>query len=179
MRGAIRVEQQLTGQSVLIPQAGDVLLPNGQLDGLRTSAGQCACELQIARATPPQVSQLASAEEARRQAAAAKPNAQPTLVDTSPAKEEPIYQVFMPPLVYDANAKVQPEIDPRMIILVRRVRVCPRSFSRAAWKASLWLPSRRPSRQRIPRSRLPLVAVPSLIVYETSSASCGPAASDL
>ena len=125
MRGAIRVEQQLTGQSVLIPQAGDVLLPNGQLDGLRTSARQCACELQIARTTPPEVSQLASAEEARQRAAAAKPNAQPTLVDTSPAKEEPIYQVFMPPLVYDANAKVQPEIDPRMIILVRRVRVRP------------------------------------------------------
>ena len=59
------------------------------------------------------------------QAAAAKPNAQPTPVDASPAKEEPIYQVFMPPLVYDANAKVQPEIDPRMIILVRRVRVRP------------------------------------------------------
>jgi hypothetical protein len=125
MRGAIRVEQQLTGQSVLIPQAGDVLLPNGQLEGLRTSAGECACELQIAGATPPQVSQIASAEEARKQAAAAKPNAQPTLVDASPAKEEPIYQVFMPPLVYDANAKVQPEIDPRMIILVRRVRVRP------------------------------------------------------
>ena len=125
MRGAIRVEQQLTGQSVLIPQAGDVLLPNGQLEGLRTSAGECACELQIAGATPPQVSQLASAEEARKQAAAAKPNAQPTLVDASPAKEEPIYQVFMPPLVYDANARVQPEIDPRMIILVRRVRVRP------------------------------------------------------
>jgi hypothetical protein len=31
----------------------------------------------------------------------------------------------MPPLVYDANAKIQPEIDPKMIILVRRVRVRP------------------------------------------------------
>jgi len=30
-RGAIRVEQQLTGQSVLIPQAGDVLLLNDSL----------------------------------------------------------------------------------------------------------------------------------------------------
>jgi len=126
MRGAIRVEQQLTGQSVLIPQAGDVLLPNGQLDGLRTSAGQCACELQIAKATPPrlEVSQLATTEEARKQAVA-KPNAQPATIDSLPAKEEPIYQVSMPPLVYDANAKVQPEIDPRMIILVRRVRVRP------------------------------------------------------
>jgi hypothetical protein len=31
----------------------------------------------------------------------------------------------MPPLIYDANAKVQPEVDPKMIVLVRRVRVRP------------------------------------------------------
>jgi len=31
----------------------------------------------------------------------------------------------MPPLVYDANAKVQPEYDPKMIVLIRRVRVRP------------------------------------------------------
>src|SRR5260370_32535231 len=45
--------------------------------------------------------------------------------NTAPAKEEPIYQVFMPPLIYDAKAKVQPEPDMRTIILVRRVRVRP------------------------------------------------------
>jgi hypothetical protein len=127
-RGAVRLEQQLTGQSVLIPQAGDVLLFNGQLDGLRTSAGHCACELQSVKVTPPpepEVSRPATAEEVRKQAAEAKPNALPSTVDPPPTKEEPVYQVFMPPLVYDANAKVQPEFDPRMIILVRRVRVRP------------------------------------------------------
>jgi hypothetical protein len=31
----------------------------------------------------------------------------------------------MPPLIYDARAKVQPEVDPKMIVLVRRVRVRP------------------------------------------------------
>jgi hypothetical protein len=31
----------------------------------------------------------------------------------------------MPPLIYDANAKIQLEIDPKMIVLVRRVRVRP------------------------------------------------------
>src|SRR5438552_17489868 len=51
--GAIRVEQQLTGQSVIIPQTGDVFLFNGQLEQLRTRAGHCSCELQVARATPP------------------------------------------------------------------------------------------------------------------------------
>jgi hypothetical protein len=127
-RGAVRLEQQLTGQNVLIPQAGDVLLLNGQLDGLRTSAGHCACELQSAKATPPpepEVSRPATAEELRKQAADAKSNPQTATVDPPPAREEPVYQVFMPPLVYDANAKVQPEIDPRLIILVRRVRVRP------------------------------------------------------
>jgi hypothetical protein len=127
-RGAVRIEQQLTGQSVLIPQAGDVLLLNGQLDGLRTSAGHCACEMQSARAPAPsetEVSRPATAEELSKQAGAAKPNAQPATADSPTAKEEPIYQVFMPPLVYDAKAKVQPEIDPRMIVLVRRVRVRP------------------------------------------------------
>jgi len=128
IHGAIRVEQQLTGQSILIPQAGDIFIFNAQLDSLRSSTGHCACELQVAKAaTPPQpeVSQLANAEEARRQAAAAKPNSQLATVDPPLANEEPIYQVFMPPLVYDANAKVQPEIDPRMIVLVRRMRVRP------------------------------------------------------
>jgi hypothetical protein len=127
-RGAVRLEQQLTGQSLLIPQAGDVLLLSGQLDNLRTSAGHCACDLQAARATlPPQpeVSQLATAEDARKRAPDAKSNIQPATVETPPAREEPVYQVFMPPLIYDANAKVQPEIDPRMIVLVRRVRVRP------------------------------------------------------
>ena len=126
-RGAIRVEQQLTGQSVLIPQAGDVLLLNGQLDSLRTGAGRCACDLQAAKATPPpqpEVGQLATAEEIRKQARDAKPNTLPATVETPPTKE-PVYQVFMPPLIYDANAKVQPEIDPKMIVLVRRVRVRP------------------------------------------------------
>jgi hypothetical protein len=128
-RGAIRLEQQLTGQSVLIPQAGDVLLLNGQLEGLRTSAGHCACELQSAKVSPPppppEVSRPATAEEARKQAAELKPNPQPAGADPFVAREEPIYQVFMPPLIYDANAKVQPEIDPKMIVLVRRVRVRP------------------------------------------------------
>jgi hypothetical protein len=127
-RGAMRLEQQLTGQSILIPQTGDVLLPNGQFDHLRTSAGHCACDLQTAKATPPaepEVSQLTTTEEARKQGADAKANTRTASVEQPPAKEEPIYQVYMPPLIYDANAKVQPEFDPRLIILVRRVRVRP------------------------------------------------------
>jgi hypothetical protein len=127
-RGAVRLEQQLTGQSILIPQAGDVLVLNGQLENLRTSAGRCSCEPQTAKATPPpepEISRLATADEVRQRSLDAKPSATPAPVEKLGVKEEPIYQVFMPPLVYDANAKVQPDFDPKMIVLVRRVRVRP------------------------------------------------------
>ena len=128
--GAVRAEQQLTGQSVLVPQTGDVLLLNGQLDSLRIGAGHCGCDLQAARSTPPpqpEVSQVVTSEEAHEKGPQPKPNTQPqpATVETPAAREEPIYQVFIPPLIYDASAKVQPEVDPRMIVLVRHVRVRP------------------------------------------------------
>ncbi len=126
-RGAIRIEQQLTGHSVIIPQTGDVLLPDSQIESLRSGAGHCVCELETAKVAPaPQleISRPATAEEVRKNALDAK--ADPPAPAEKPAvKEEPIYQVFMPPLIYDAKAKVQPEVDPKMIVLVRRVRVRP------------------------------------------------------
>ena len=123
--GAVRIEQQLTGQSLLIPQNGDVSVTNGQLESLRTSAGQCNCELQASAKLPTistQFSALASTEELKKKATEAKPATTP---DPPGEKEEPIYQVFMPPLRYDANAKVQQDYDPNLIVLVRRARVRP------------------------------------------------------
>ncbi len=139
-RGAVRIEQQLTGQSVVIPQAGDVLLLNGQLDSLRTSTGRCICEADLsasasAAPTPtsiipnaeatPEVSTLATTEDLRKRTYDAKPLIPPPASHKPTEKEEPIYQVIEPPLVYLANAKVQPEYDPSTVILVRRVRVRP------------------------------------------------------
>jgi hypothetical protein len=127
-RGAVRVEQQLTGQSLLIPQGGDVSLANGQLETLRTSPGLCSCELQLSAkptAISTQVSGLASTEELKQKAGEPKP-ANPVASKTEAAqKEEPIYQVFMPPLHYDANSKLQQDYDPNLIVLVRRARVRP------------------------------------------------------
>ena len=128
-RGALRLEQQLTGQNVLVPQGGSVFLANGQIDSLRTDSGDhCACQLQIADAAPPppEVSQLASADEVRHRVEEVKPNV-PSAEPTKPVapKEQPVYQVFVPPLIFNAKSKVQPDIDPKMIMLIRRVRVRP------------------------------------------------------
>jgi hypothetical protein len=128
-RGALRLEQQLTGQNVLVPQGGSVFLANGQIDSLRTDSGDhCSCQLQIADAAPPppEVSQLASADEVRHKVEDLKPNV-PSGEATKPMapQEQPVYQVFVPPLIFNAKSKVQPDIDPKMIMLIRRVRVRP------------------------------------------------------
>ena len=127
-RGAVRLEQQLTGQSLVVPQAGNVLVLNGQLDSLRTSAGRCSCEPQMAKAASSpdvEVSRPATTQELREKSVEPKTAAEMAPAEESSGTEEPIYQVFMPPLVYDAHAKVQPEFDPKMIVLIRRVRVRP------------------------------------------------------
>jgi hypothetical protein len=128
IKGAVRIEQQLTGQSVLVPQSGEVSLSNGQIESLRTATGNCTCEEEVvAKPAPPptEVSVLATSEEIKKAAEERKADA-PLATAAAPAeKQEPIYQVFMPPLRYDANTKVQPEFDPSLIVLVRRVRVRP------------------------------------------------------
>ena len=128
--GAVHVEQQLTGQSIVIPQNGEVLITNGQLETLRSGVTHCSCELQLAKTLTPrptqtEISRLPTLEEmqkANKEAAAKTSPAPPK----PPTTDGPVYQVFMPPLSYDATAKVQPDnFDPQLIILVRRVRVRP------------------------------------------------------
>ena len=116
--GAVRIEQQLTGQSVLLPQGGNIVLTNGQIDSQRPGAARCSCELQRTPDAPPEVSLLASAKQMRLKKAA-------PAAEQPAAPEEPVYQVFMPPLAFDASAQTQPEPDPRLILLARRVRVRP------------------------------------------------------
>lgn len=141
--GAVRLEQQLTGQSVIVPQNGDVLIANGQLDAIRTVAGNCSCELEVATASPPpapppttpEVSTVAAAEDSQKKQAEAKPLASQPAPQKPLTRQEPIYQVFMPPLAYDATAKVQSDFDPKFIVLVRRVRVRPALIFRGRVKS--------------------------------------------
>lgn len=129
-RGALRVEQQLSGRSVMVPQGEDVLLANGSIDTMNSGIGHCNCDLQIAKAATPNPSSVNSAPTATQETESA--STEISSADTSAAtsakpgaKDETIYQVDMPPLRYDANAKVQPEPDPRLMLIVRKVRVRP------------------------------------------------------
>jgi len=133
-RGALRLEEQFGGQSVMVPQGGDVLLTNGQLQGMRNNSGLCGCEsFESAAGSPnigPEISLLANSEDLKKNAAPRQPA--PKAAVNPPAPDlgkgpavEPTYQIFMPPLRYDSTAMVQDEPDPKLIVLVRRVRVRP------------------------------------------------------
>jgi hypothetical protein len=130
--GAIRLEQQLTAQNVIVPQGGDVLVNNGQLEGLQNTQGHCSCEAALSKTTPkaPEFSRLATPEEIEKKQATEKKEVSKRedifLEKPAKPKEEPVYQVFMPPLAYDAKAAVQKDnFDPKLILVVRRVRVRP------------------------------------------------------
>ena len=135
-RGAVRVEQQLTAQSIVVPQSGEVLITNGQLESLRSGVTHCSCELQLAKTLAPtsaqtEVSRLPTPEEMQKATVeAAKAGAEdaktPGATPKPAERDSPVYQVFMPPLTYDASAKVHRDnFDPQLIVLVRRVRVRP------------------------------------------------------
>lgn len=139
-RGAMRLEQQLSGLSVMVPQGGDVTLANGQIDALGNGAGHCKCDLQIAKdvtvpavpspgnAMPGSTGEAVKSEiiaTTRVVTPAQSSNDTPGTAEKRSKNEEPIYTVDMPPLRFDANAKVQVEPDPRLMVIVRRVRVRP------------------------------------------------------
>src|ERR1700738_3586128 len=135
-RGGVRFEQQLTAQSILVPQSGEVLITNGQLESLRSGVTHCSCELQLAKTLAPtsaqtEVSRLPTPEEMQKATVeAAKAGAEdaktPGATPKPAERDSPVYQVFMPPLTYDASAKVHRDnFDPQLIVLVRRVRVRP------------------------------------------------------
>ena len=51
-RGALRVEQQLSGNSVMVPQGEDVMLVNGQIDMMGNGAGRCTANCRLRRLRP-------------------------------------------------------------------------------------------------------------------------------
>ena len=125
-RGAVRLEQQLSGQTVIVPQSSGVLVVQGQLDGLRDGGNRCSCDPQLTKYTPAPVEVTPAprpVEEVRVRSLQPQAGDAPLVVARPATKDEPIYEVFMPPLVFDARARVQPEIDPKLITLVRHVRV--------------------------------------------------------
>lgn len=128
-RGAVRLEQQLTSQNVVVPQSSDILLVDGRLDGLRSGGDRCSCDPELTKYLPsPQLEVVppsAPTEDANAKPLGSGEIVSPLPIGKPATNEGPIYEILMPPLIYNANAEVQPEVDTSQIVVLRRVRVRP------------------------------------------------------
>ena len=116
--GAVRLENQFSGQRVLVPQLGEVSIPGGQIENLQEATGSCRCEIPVAQkdeALPPRAPET------------------PLRASSPPSlekKEEGVtFTAVMPPLTFSAEAPAPPPL-PRvqMIQLIRDVRVLPVTY---------------------------------------------------
>jgi hypothetical protein len=123
-RGAMRVEPQFAGQSLIVPQGGIVNLADGQVESLHSDASSCSCDFPRASAERPRPPISREIAALRRPV---QPNRKKPDSATPPAvTQEPIYTVIMPPLSFDANSPAPPpDPSPETILLVREIRMRP------------------------------------------------------
>jgi hypothetical protein len=127
-RGAMRVEPQFAGQSLIVPQGGIANLSGGQIESLKGDASTCSCNYQRIRGEQPKAPASAPAVSSREIAALSHPvQPEPKKADAAPASSpEPVYTVLMPPLSFDASSPAPPpDPSPETILLVREVRMRP------------------------------------------------------
>jgi hypothetical protein len=141
LSGAVRIAQQLSGESLLVPQLGGLTLSGGQLSPVAAAAPGCPCEIENAKlspsrpplpheappitsdsaARPPSQPQSAPIEERPRTVPGTNAIAMPPVipketgatdaVDAPPSVDAPLYKVLMPALIFNA-ANPTPPPDP-------------------------------------------------------------------
>jgi hypothetical protein len=124
--GAVRIEQQLSAQNVLVPQGGSITLAGGALAPVDQAATTCSCDVQLSRTSAPAgPSAPANKPSVPDESANAAPPDLPPPAASS-ADDEPIYQVFMPALTFNAASPAMPPTpSPEMMVIVRHARVHP------------------------------------------------------
>src|SRR6266853_1986788 len=123
-RGAMRVEPQFAGQSLIVPQGGVVNFADGPIESLRNDASSCSCDFQRPAMERPRP---LPAREIGTLSHPLQPNRKKPDAATPPAlAQEPVYTVIIPPLSFDASSPAPPpDPSPETILLVREVRMRP------------------------------------------------------
>lgn len=88
--GAMRIEQQLTAESLVVPQGGDIRIEGDDLRALRSGTRACSCEL------------LVSGNGAQKQIESSPPRP-PVNRTQNPLASEPTYRIDVP-LTFDASS---------------------------------------------------------------------------
>jgi hypothetical protein len=152
--GAIRLEHQFTGETIVIPQAGEFSLAGGKLVPVAGVTGSCQCNAAQTAAIPPaqpvpeagltspatlappisdRLNQPPADELGREFSIPARANephpiAPPpkTEVPGPPPEVMPTYKIVMPPLTFSASSPAMPpDPSPDMVLLVREAQVAP------------------------------------------------------
>jgi hypothetical protein len=138
--GALRLEQQFTGEGLIVPQAGDFLIPSGKLVPTAGVAGNCDCAAMHAQSAPPpnipvmgvtSASQLNVPDAAPADAAdatkttAADPNVSLRVL----AKEDEVQHPLPQP---DKNVAAQPPPPPPTAMPIYKIVMPPLGFSAAS-----------------------------------------------
>ncbi len=135
--GAVRVGQQLSGESLLVPQFGGLTLSGAQINAVSASAPGCTCEADAARLAPAKVNITQQTPGANVAVAEVLPqfNAQQigtpiqqtsSVTDASvpPVVGESPLSVLMPPLIFNAsNPDEPPDAALETVALARSVRI--------------------------------------------------------
>ena len=151
--GAIQLEQQFTGEKLIVPQAGEFSLASGKLAPVPGAAESCQCDV----AEPAPEPEEGPAAKPLEKASAAQPNPpsatniQPppdvTPVESSifgradeshpiarqwqetpqiaPPVSEQAENMVLPVLVFSASSPAPPDMGPDVVLLARRARVEP------------------------------------------------------
>jgi hypothetical protein len=135
--GAVRVGQQLSGESLIVPQFGGLSLSGGQINAVSASAPGCTCEADAIKLTPPRAS--ANQPSARiesysslpvpafatgNQIADPLPQTQASENVVAPSLTQSPAMTVMTPLVFNASNPDEPaDTALESIALARSVRV--------------------------------------------------------
>lgn len=94
LSGAVRVEGQFSGESLVVPQGADVQIAGGELGTLRNRARTCSCELLVSR------------NDARKETETSAPSPSangPNNTRAAESANSPIYRIEVP-LAFDASS---------------------------------------------------------------------------
>jgi hypothetical protein len=104
LSGALRMVQQLTGESLVVPQGGDIQVDGGELHQIRRGSQKCSCELLVSRSTAP------TQREVPSDSSLYSPKAAPP--------DRATYRIDMPPLAFNASSPA-PVLAADAIVLIR------------------------------------------------------------
>ena len=121
-RGALRIEQQLAGQGMLVPQGGQVSFNGGELNAVRTSTQACSCELLVVAETLKKQFTMNLQTQAPLHPSA---NQRPTPPPAALPSDVPVYRITVP-LTFDARKPTPPASDPPTIIIDEEARLQPK-----------------------------------------------------